>query len=135
MSDSAPRPQPTQVPQEPSSTPEATKRCPFCGEEILTIAIRCKHCGSDLSSNMPATSARAMRGKSAPSGNISVPASPPSRPWYYHPVTIAILFCTPIWPLGILLMWIGKTFGIGSRINITVGMILLMAYFYHYFGK
>lgn len=27
---------------------EEMKRCPFCGEEILAIAKKCKHCGSDL---------------------------------------------------------------------------------------
>lgn len=27
---------------------EATKRCPFCSEEILSTAIKCKHCQSDL---------------------------------------------------------------------------------------
>lgn len=26
----------------------ATKVCPFCAEEILTAAIKCKHCGSDI---------------------------------------------------------------------------------------
>jgi hypothetical protein len=26
-----------------------TKACPFCAEQILVAAIKCKHCGSDLS--------------------------------------------------------------------------------------
>jgi hypothetical protein len=27
---------------------QSTKRCPFCAEEILAAAIKCKHCGSEL---------------------------------------------------------------------------------------
>lgn len=27
---------------------KATKNCPFCAEEILAAAIKCKHCGSDI---------------------------------------------------------------------------------------
>ena len=33
------------------------KRCPFCGEQILQIAIKCKHCGSDLNRSTPQTPA------------------------------------------------------------------------------
>ena len=30
---------------------EATKRCPYCGEEILSVAKKCKHCGEWLADN------------------------------------------------------------------------------------
>jgi hypothetical protein len=32
---------------------DATKRCPFCAEQILAAAIKCKHCGSDLAHVAP----------------------------------------------------------------------------------
>jgi len=28
--------------------PMTTKKCPFCAEEILLNAIKCKHCKSDI---------------------------------------------------------------------------------------
>lgn len=30
---------------------DATKRCPYCGEEILSVAKKCKHCGEWLADN------------------------------------------------------------------------------------
>ena len=30
------------------------KDCPFCGEQVLTQAAKCKHCKSDLATGVPA---------------------------------------------------------------------------------
>lgn len=39
------------VPKPPSAT--ATKKCPFCAEEIRSDAVKCKHCGEFLDGSRP----------------------------------------------------------------------------------
>jgi len=45
--DTHPTPQPSQQPSI-SSSAKQTVECPFCAEEILAKAKKCKHCGSDV---------------------------------------------------------------------------------------
>jgi ribosomal protein L37AE/L43A len=44
---------------------DATKCCPFCAEEILSAAIKCKHCGSNLTGGLPAPTAELGKKKSS----------------------------------------------------------------------
>jgi hypothetical protein len=38
----------TQAESAPDSTAAEYKACPYCAEQVKKIAIKCKHCGSDL---------------------------------------------------------------------------------------
>lgn len=61
---------PTPTPAAPAGT-EPTKRCPFCGEVILAIAKKCKHCGEFLD-RAPASAAQPL---TAGASTATAPAS------------------------------------------------------------
>ncbi len=58
---------------------DTTKACPYCGEQILAVALKCKHCGSTLCN--PAD----VKGPSA-----TVSAAPARSPLHLRP-SIAVL--------------------------------------------
>ena len=40
---------------------DATKPCPYCGEQILAVAVKCKHCGTMLDDNPGGGAAAAVK--------------------------------------------------------------------------
>jgi membrane protein YdbS with pleckstrin-like domain len=77
--------------------PKQTKDCPFCGEEILASARKCKHCGEFLDGSSRPTS-------SAPQKKT---AGPEKKIWEGHP---SGLYYLGHWIFGILLL---PVFGLG----------------------
>ena len=68
------------------------KNCPYCGEKILAIAKKCKHCGEFLDgSSRPAVSQEPPKNSTEPEKEI----------WEGHP---AGLYYLTHWILGILLL-------------------------------
>lgn len=61
---------------------EETKRCPFCGESILAVAMKCKHCGSMLAEPPPQqqTYAPPPQGYAMPPGAYVVQGQPAPVP-------------------------------------------------------
>jgi hypothetical protein len=47
------------------SRSKKTKACPFCGEEILAVAVKCKHCGSVLNAKRKSKAAAPQKPKTS----------------------------------------------------------------------
>jgi membrane protein YdbS with pleckstrin-like domain len=80
-------------------TPSTTRACPYCGEQILTVAKKCKHCGEFLDASGKPSIASAPQKESS--------AGPERTIWEGHP---SGLYYIGSWICGVLLL---SVFGIG----------------------
>lgn len=64
---------------------DETKKCPYCGEEIKSVAVKCKHCGEFL--------------------NQAVQNEPAIKEKWYDRVWLIVVLCIIFWPIGIYGFW------------------------------
>jgi len=107
---------------------DSEKSCPFCGETIKQAAIKCKHCGSDLTapSGRPLFAPPAQRNPLCDSDTreVTIFEGPPSQ-WTN---LVNFIFCTIFALFGLSLVLfvpeISKGFGMGI-VAFAVGVVLI----------
>jgi len=105
---------------------KGTKACPFCGEEVLAAARKCKHCGEIIDEDLR----RQMSGPGRASqiaGQLAGPAPVGERTEYAsHPAMfrshpfgfiLTLLLCVVVVGLAILLIWWLRT--LGTTLTVT----------------
>jgi hypothetical protein len=124
---------------EPEPEPEPTKNCPFCGEAILKIARKCKHCKEDLSDvpDLDAVRER-FRAKEQQLASQLAGDGLPSIPWTVGGrIRLMSVLLLGIAGLGLLAAVVGfsveetsELFALGplgAMVSIIVGLIALIS--------
>ena len=93
----------TDTPQE-SVTPQETKVCPFCAEQIQAAAVKCKHCGEFL---------------------VKHELEAESKKKWYHSTLLVIAAIATLGPLALPMVWTNPRYNPFVKVTITVAVFAL----------
>jgi hypothetical protein len=111
-----------------------TKACPMCGETILAVAVKCKHCRSDIGSTSLTAHGSPPDGLLAPEGSGSAQGYGPrvgaglgdaGPPEPASAASRATMYKAAPW-VG-LAAGLGVTYGLGGAVAVAVVVVLVLA--------
>lgn len=103
-----------------------TKKCPFCGEEIKSVAIKCKHCGEFLNQ----TGKEEENTPNASLTDISEPADKDKVKKWYNKLWLVSILCIIFFPIGIYGFWKGSSLKNGWKVLISILIFQLVLYIF-----
>ena len=94
---------------------QSTKKCPFCAEEILADAVKCKHCSSSLITNVSESGKIKTLSCDKCGGEMARRRVATNTTPACISLVLGFLVLFWFWPLGLVFIFVGIIMGVTSK--------------------